>query len=143
MSQVRYPESPVDVVEALAVAVPRKPDWRTRVACRLWGHHVDNRSFREKTGSQRSCRCGERYLRTDGSHARVRCLSPDHSYRPPGADVVVCPGNVNATSEVFAPPPVANTMYCLPLCMKVIGGALVLLGIGTAPTCLPVALSTA
>jgi hypothetical protein len=36
--------------------------------------------------------------------------------------------------------PVANTMYCLPLCRNVIGGALVLVGMGTAPTCLPVAL---
>jgi hypothetical protein len=47
---------------------------------------------------------------------------------------------VSATSDVLAPPPVANTMYCLPLCRKVIGGALVLVGMGTAPTCLPVAL---
>ncbi len=54
------------------------------MACRLWGHHVDNRSFREKTGSQRSCRCGERYLRTDGSHTRVRhtlsCFLGHHTY---------------------------------------------------------------
>ena len=32
---------------------------------------------------------------------------------------------------------VANTMYCLPLCMNVIGTALVRDGIFTAPTCLP------
>ena len=48
-------------------------------------------------------------------------------------------GRVSATSEVFAPPPVAKTMYCRPLCMKVIGTALVFEGISTAPTCLPVA----
>src|SRR5688572_17215146 len=52
-------------------------------------------------------------------------------------------GRLSATSDVFAPPPVAKTMYCLPLCMKVIGTALVFSGIGTIPTCLPVALSTA
>ena len=52
-------------------------------------------------------------------------------------------GRFSATSDVFPPAPVANTMYCCPLCMKVIGTALVRDGIATAPTCLPVALSTA
>jgi len=80
----RYPEGSVAVVEAVSVAIPYKPDWRTRLACKLWGHHVDNRSFRQKAGSQRSCRCGEPYLMTDGSHTRVRhtlsCFLGHHTY---------------------------------------------------------------
>jgi hypothetical protein len=35
---------------------------------------------------------------------------------------------------VFAPAPVANTMYCRPWCRKVIGTALVFDGVFTAPT---------
>ena len=46
-------------------------------------------------------------------------------------------------SDVFSPLPVAKTRYCLPLCMKVMGGALVFDGIFTAATCFPVFLSTA
>jgi hypothetical protein len=37
-------------------------------------------------------------------------------------------------SDAFRPPPVANTMYCLPWCMNVIGTALVFDGISTEPT---------
>jgi hypothetical protein len=84
MSYLRYSEGSVDVVGAVPVAMPARPDWRTRLACKLWGHHVDNRSFRQKTDAQRSCRCGERYLTTDGSHTRVRhtlsCFLGHHTY---------------------------------------------------------------
>jgi hypothetical protein len=53
------------------------------------------------------------------------------------------PGNVNATNPVCSPCPVAKTMYCFPLYRNVIGTAVLTVGIGTAPTCLPVALSKA
>src|SRR5215213_10023874 len=43
-------------------------------------------------------------------------------------------GSVSATSEVFAPCPIANTTYCLPLCMNVIGTAVDFDGMRTAPT---------
>ena len=83
MSDVRYSDSSV-VVEAVSVALAHEPDWRTRLACRLWGHHVDNRSFRQRAGAQRSCRCGALYLTTDGSHTRVRhtlsCFLGHHTY---------------------------------------------------------------
>jgi Hpt domain-containing protein len=52
-------------------------------------------------------------------------------------------GSASATSEVLPAAPVANTMYCRPLCMNVMGTALVFAGMSTAATCLPVALSTA
>jgi hypothetical protein len=54
------------------------------LACRLWGHHVDNRVFRRATGSTRTCRCGAAYLKTDGTHTRVRhtlsCFLGHHTY---------------------------------------------------------------
>ncbi len=53
------------------------------------------------------------------------------------------PGSANATSPVCSPCPVANTMYCLPLYMNVIGTAVLTVGIATEPTSLPVALSKA
>src|SRR6185437_15242241 len=53
------------------------------------------------------------------------------------------PGNVSATNPVCSPCPVAKTMYCFPLYRNVIGTAVLTVGIGTAPTCLPVALSKA
>ena len=37
-------------------------------------------------------------------------------------------GSVNATSDVFDPAPIANTMYCRPLCRNVIGTAVVFAG---------------
>ena len=49
----------------------------------------------------------------------------------------------SATNAVLVFCPVAYTMYCFPLCMKVIGTALVRVGTVTAPSSLPVALSTA
>lgn len=52
-------------------------------------------------------------------------------------------GSASATSDVFAPAPVANTMYCFPWCRNVIGIAVVRDGIVTSPTCFPVRLSTA
>ena len=53
-------------------------------SCRVWGHHVDNHTFRRRHGQERSCRCGEPYLRTDGSVTRVRhtlsCFLGHHTY---------------------------------------------------------------
>jgi hypothetical protein len=55
-----------------------------RWACRVWGHHVDNHTFRRRHAQDRSCRCGETYLRTDGSHTHVRhtlsCFLGHHTY---------------------------------------------------------------
>jgi hypothetical protein len=55
-----------------------------RISCTLWGHHVDNREFRGAPGGERQCRCGQRYLRTDGSTTRVRhtlsCFLGHHTY---------------------------------------------------------------
>jgi len=56
----------------------------THWSCRVWGHHVDNHTFRRRHGQERSCRCGETYLRTDGSCTRVRhtlsCFLGHHTY---------------------------------------------------------------
>ena len=52
-------------------------------------------------------------------------------------------GNVNAYILMLSPCPLTNTMYCLPLCMYVIGTALVGLGITTDPTSFPEVLSNA
>ena len=68
-----------------ALTLPGAPavPWTSRLACRLWGHHVDNHRFR-RGGPQRVCRCGEPYLATDGSHTRVRhtlsCFLGHHTY---------------------------------------------------------------
>ena len=55
----------------------------TRLSCTVWGHHVDNHVFRQGPADRR-CRCGERYLRADGSHTRVRhtlsCFLGHHTY---------------------------------------------------------------
>ena len=64
---------------------------------------------------------------------QVLCSTQDDSYL----------GSHNATSDAAVDAPVAKTMYCLPSCMNVIGTADVYEGMFTAPTCLPVALSTA
>ena len=60
------------------------PHWWTRLSCWLWGHHVDNRRFRRTEGADRTCRCGARYLQTDGSCTRVRhtlsCFLGHHRY---------------------------------------------------------------
>lgn len=77
-----------------------------------------------------------------GSRIQLHGTMPN-AYFPPTAVALVSAGSVSATSAVLVPPPVANTMYCFPLCRNVIGGALVFDGIWTAPTCFPVALSTA
>ena len=68
------------------VLLPAAPptSWRTRLSCGLWGHHVDNRVFRTGRGAERRCRCGEPYLKTDGSSTRVRhtlsCFLGHHTY---------------------------------------------------------------
>ena len=60
--------------------------WFTRMSCVLWGHHVDNHEFRRTGNTGRVCRCGEAYLRRDGSITRVRhtlsCFLGHHTYVP-------------------------------------------------------------
>ena len=56
-----------------------------RLACALWGHHVDNHDFRALAAHrQRTCRCGKGYLGTNGSATRVRhtlsCFLGHHTY---------------------------------------------------------------
>ena len=56
----------------------------TRWPCRVWGHHVDNHTFRRRHGHECSCRCGETCFRIDGSHTHVRhtlsCFLGHHTY---------------------------------------------------------------
>lgn len=56
----------------------------TRLACTILGHQVDNHAFRHAPHAARWCRCGEPYLKTDGSDTRVRhtlsCFLGHHSY---------------------------------------------------------------
>lgn len=65
---------------------PVVSNWITRMSCRVWGHHVDNHAFRRRPSHARTCRCGERYLLTDGSVTRVRhtlsCFFGHHTYQP-------------------------------------------------------------
>jgi hypothetical protein len=53
--------------------------------CAVFGHQVDNHVF-QRGGAERRCRCGEAYLRHDGSVTRVRhtlsCFLGHHTYRP-------------------------------------------------------------
>ena len=55
----------------------------SQLSCTIWGHHVDNHAFRSGP-ADRQCRCGEKYLKADGSHTRVRhtlsCFLGHHSY---------------------------------------------------------------
>jgi hypothetical protein len=55
-----------------------------RLSCALWGHHVDNHVLAHSSFDRR-CRCGEVYLRRDGSITRVRhtlsCFLGRHTYR--------------------------------------------------------------
>jgi uncharacterized C2H2 Zn-finger protein len=57
--------------------------WRA-LSCRLLGHYVDNREFAREASAVRRCRCGDRYLATDGSETRIRhtvsCFAFHHSY---------------------------------------------------------------
>jgi hypothetical protein len=86
MPDVRVSESSIGVVDDVAARIAYRPDWRRRLTCRLWGHHVDNHLFRRMETSTRACRCGERYLATDGSFTRVRhtlsCFLGHHTYVP-------------------------------------------------------------
>ena len=74
----------MDLVQASTIAIPRSSHWRTRLACRLWGHHVDNHLFLNDLSPHRTCRCGQLYLTTDGAHTRVRhtlsCFLGHHTY---------------------------------------------------------------
>lgn len=75
----------VETGNSVRSALAPSPSVRTaHWSCRIWGHHVDNHSFRRRHGQQRSCRCGEPYLRTDGSFTRVRhtlsCFLGHHTY---------------------------------------------------------------
>jgi hypothetical protein len=72
--------SPVHV----GTAIDRNAGWLVRLACKVWGHHVDNHVFRRQRGPERTCRCGAPYLPTDGSVTRLRhtlsCFLGSHSY---------------------------------------------------------------
>jgi hypothetical protein len=61
----------------------RRPDWRAKLSCTLWGHHVDNHRFRRNTGDIRRCGCGTEYLLLDRD-TRVRhtlsCFFGHHTY---------------------------------------------------------------
>jgi DNA-directed RNA polymerase subunit RPC12/RpoP len=74
----------MDLVHPRTLTVPRHSTWRTRLVCRVWGHHVDNHLFRKNLGPHRWCRCGDLYLTTDGSYTRVRhtlsCFLGHHTY---------------------------------------------------------------
>ena len=67
-------------------ALRRSTPWLWRLSCTVWGHCVDNHAFRRRDGLERACRCGERYLTTDGSSTRVRhtlsCFLGRHRYVP-------------------------------------------------------------
>jgi hypothetical protein len=57
----------------------------SRLACAVWGHHVDNQEFRAAGRGNRSCRCGAPYLFTDGRATRVghtlSCFLGHHTYQ--------------------------------------------------------------
>ena len=80
---VRIPAESIDRAP-LPVAMPPRQPWATRLACALWGHHVDNHLFRQRVRAGRTCRCGQPYLATDGSHTRIRhtlsCFLGHHTY---------------------------------------------------------------
>jgi hypothetical protein len=54
-------------------------------SCAVLGHQVDNHVL-QRSGPARYCKCGEPYLRDDGSITRVRhtlsCFLGHHTYRP-------------------------------------------------------------
>ena len=53
------------------------------LSCALWGHHVDN-CLPEIAGPDRRCKCGDLYLKRDGTMTRVRhtltCFLGYHTY---------------------------------------------------------------
>jgi DNA-directed RNA polymerase subunit RPC12/RpoP len=55
-----------------------------RLSCAIWGHSVDNQSFRRAAGHVRRCRCGTEYLAEDGAPTHVRhtlsCFLRHHTY---------------------------------------------------------------
>ena len=57
---------------------------RHRLSCAIWGHVVDNATFRRSTEAGRRCRCGQRYLKEDGTLTHVRhtlsCFLRHHTY---------------------------------------------------------------
>ena len=58
--------------------------WATKLSCTVWGHHVDNHTFKRASEPGRQCRCGAAYLAEDGSLTRVRhtlaCFLGHHTY---------------------------------------------------------------
>ena len=56
----------------------------TQLSCAVWGHHVDNHVFKQAGGTDRTCRCGTRYLAEDRSFTHVRhtlsCFLGKHEY---------------------------------------------------------------
>ena len=55
-----------------------------RLSCAIWGHAVDNDTFRRSAQPGRQCRCGTQYLREDGTLTHVRhtlsCFLRHHTY---------------------------------------------------------------
>ena len=55
-----------------------------RLSCAIWGHTVDNDTFRKSAQPGRQCRCGTQYLREDGTLTHVRhtlsCFLRHHTY---------------------------------------------------------------
>jgi hypothetical protein len=70
--------------DQIAAPTATPSSWLTRLSCAVWGHHVDNHVFGSRRGASRHCRCGARYLRTDGTLTRVRhtlsCFLGKHEY---------------------------------------------------------------
>ena len=56
----------------------------SRLACRVWGHQVDNHRFRRSRQRERRCLCGSTYLAEDNSTTHVRhtlsCFLGHHTY---------------------------------------------------------------
>jgi hypothetical protein len=69
----------------LTTALSRCRGLSARLACRVWGHHVDNHAFERASTGDRRCRCGARYLPEDGrpTHVRhtLRCFVGHHTYK--------------------------------------------------------------
>ena len=56
----------------------------TQLSCLIWGHHVDNHTFKQANTNGRKCRCGADYLAEDRSITHVRhtlsCFLGKHEY---------------------------------------------------------------
>lgn len=76
--------APVQSMKTVEVGMGSAPAARGRLACRIWGHHVDNHVLRHVRADRRHCRCGAPYLDRAGSWTRVRhtlsCFLGHHTY---------------------------------------------------------------